>query len=228
MNFVLSGCSLQIGERLILDQVSLDLQGGDVYALLGPNGSGKTSLLRAIAGLIPRKAQFSVQEILLGEQNITSLPIDERAQVGVGLAWQEVPILRGVKLDRLFDLFAVDPGFAQFFDLEERQNDNRALSGGQKRLFELAMVLAGQPRLLLLDEVDSGLDIDNLKLIGRWLQNYLAEHPETICIVVSHTWALFDFIPPTRAGVLRVGQIIEKTDLTGLRNQICQQGYREL
>jgi Fe-S cluster assembly ATP-binding protein len=154
----------QIGPRKILDEINLAISDNEIHVLLGRNGCGKSTLAYLIVGCegyVP-----SSGEILLAGRNINSLKIHERAQQGVTLAWQEPAKFEGISVADYLSLGARDGNSRDYLESvglppEEYLNRmlDKTLSGGQRKRIELASVLALKPRLAILDEPDSGIDL---------------------------------------------------------------------
>lgn len=179
--------------KTILHHVSLNIEAGYVYAVVGPNGAGKSSLAAVIMGL-PGYREIE-GEILFEGRPITSLSIDERARLGITLAWQEPARFDGLSVREYLTLSAkghtveeaaealslvgLDP--ARYLDRKVDQS----LSGGERKRVELAAVVAMRPTLALLDEPDSGVDIDAVERIFELIQ-YLKTQGTTV-VLVTHS-----------------------------------------
>lgn len=181
---------LRRGEREILRGVSLEVMPGQVYGLLGRNGSGKSSLaytLMGCAGYAPSEGRI----IFMG-QDITALSITERARLGLTLAWQDPAHFEGLKVR---DYLALGVKGASLERMEEalaavdlepsvylNRTVNSALSGGERKRIELAAVFAMRPRLAVLDEPDSGIDVLSLDEIGRLIRSLSAQGSAVLLI----------------------------------------------
>ncbi|MBE0597567.1 MAG: ATP-binding cassette domain-containing protein, partial [Desulfuromonadales bacterium] len=150
--------------RPIIRELSLDIQGGEVHALLGTNGTGKSTLAYLLMGC--ERYRPTAGRILFAGELINSLPIFERARRGIALAWQEPARFEGLSVRRYLDLHqrGFDP--APFLErvgmnpaLYLDRHLDRTLSGGERKRIELASILALRPRLAILDEPDSGIDM---------------------------------------------------------------------
>lgn len=154
-------------KRLVIRDVSLDLQRGEVVALLGPNGCGKTTTFYSIAGLVTPEAG----EVLIEGQNVTALPMYRRARLGIGYLPQEMSIFRGLTAEgnilSVLEISESDPHkrrerleelLADFSITHIRHSPALALSGGERRRVEIARCLAANPKYLLLDEPFAGVD----------------------------------------------------------------------
>src|SRR5690606_27150711 len=164
------GLTVKAGDRIILEDISLTIAPGAVHVLLGPNGSGKSTLRRAIMG---RGAQEMVSgKMVYNGEDITRLSVDERARRGVGLAVQHSPALPEVRLRDLAGLLAERyktswRSMAQALNcdhlLDRGLNEN--FSGGESKRAELLQLMIQNPRLLLVDEPESGVDLENIAVV---------------------------------------------------------------
>jgi Fe-S cluster assembly ATP-binding protein len=179
--------SVEVEGREILHNVNLEMKLGETHVLFGPNGSGKTTLLMAIMGF--PKYRVTKGKIIFQGQDITKLPLDERARLGIGMSFQRPPVVRGVKMrdmvaaclkgekseERIKQL-AEKANMADFLDREI----NYGFSGGEIKRSELLQLLAQRPTLTLIDEPESGVDLVNIALIGELLNSLLEKR-------LSHT-----------------------------------------
>ncbi|HOV52106.1 MAG TPA: ATP-binding cassette domain-containing protein, partial [Methanothrix sp.] len=161
--------SASIGNKQVLKNFNLKIGSGETHALFGPNGTGKTTLLNVIAG-IPRYRVDGGRIVFKGK-DITNMSMDERARLGIGMAFQRPPAIRGLRLKDLIriinpkaDVLAIlnKMDFAAFAE----RDVNRGFSGGEVKRSEMVQLLAQQPDFVMLDEPDSGVDLENIKLIG--------------------------------------------------------------
>ena len=161
---------VRIGEKQVLKGVDMSVGKGETHALFGPNGCGKTTLLSTIAG-IPR---YVVERgtITFKGVDITRMSMHERARLGIGIAFQHPPTIRGLKVLDMIKLcnpqadaskILEDLDFTDFADREV----NRGFSGGEVKRSEMVQLLAQEPDFVMLDEPDSGVDLENIKVIGR-------------------------------------------------------------
>ncbi|MEN2984170.1 MAG: Fe-S cluster assembly ATPase SufC [Dictyoglomaceae bacterium] len=206
--------SVSIGERNIIQKLNFKLTQG-VHLLLGPNGSGKSTLLGSIMGL----EKFKISgEILWKGENITNLSPDKRFKKGIFLAYQLPPVVRGVRLmDILKKILNINPKadlpkeiykYLEDLELDEsflEREVNHGFSGGERKKSEILQVLLAKPELALLDEPDSGVDIDSLKLIGKIIQK-ISE--KSNLLIVSHNLKILDYVNPDSVLVLIDGKFI--------------------
>lgn len=240
----ITNLSVRAEGKDILNGVSAEMPTGTVCYLLGKNGSGKSSLSFSIAG----HPKYSVTggDILLDGESLVGLAPEERAAKGVFLSLQNVPEIRGVKLSeylrailnaklkredaaakplspfvakRLFLKEAASLGIPDSFLDREL---NVGFSGGEKRRIELLQMKILNPKLVILDEVDSGLDVDAFRMVAELLASLRS--PERTFLVVTHNFALTDVFPPDEVLVMEGGKIV-KTGGPELVKQIGEEGF---
>lgn len=209
-----------VGGKTILRDVNLTLEGGQVHALMGPNGSGKSTLAFALVG----HPDYHIQRgrILLAGEDITHLSPDERAKKGLLLAFQYPPEVEGVKLREFMRLACGDQGhgFCEFRELYPRavnrlelgelaeRDLNVGFSGGEKKRAELMQVWLLRPKVAILDEPDSGVDVDAVRIIASVIQE-LADWG-TAVLIVTHYPRILEHVPPARVFVLQEGRVAQQ------------------
>ncbi len=206
--------TLELGGRHVLNGLTVDFWEGHVHALIGPNGAGKSTLAGAIMGLPDYRHMQG--EILLDGQAIQDLPVDERARRGITLAWQEPARFEGLKVDAFILAGARDRSRATVdrvlrrVGLDPDQYASRAvdktLSGGERKRVELASILAMEPRVVLMDEPDSGIDVEALERIFDALADF-KERGATV-IMITHSQEVLKHAE--HAFLLCDGRIIDK------------------
>ena len=221
------------GKR-ILNGVSFALEEGRIHVLMGPNGSGKSTLAFAIAG----HPDYVVESgrILLAGEDITALPAYERARRGLFLGFQYPPEVEGVKLREFLRLAAAhcQEPFCEFqkvfleslvyFRMEELGNRelNVGFSGGEKKRAELLQMRVLRPRVALLDEPDSGVDVDGLRLIAAGIEE--AARSGTAVLLITHYPRILEHLPPAKVFVLDGGRIVREGG-PELAREIERTGY---
>jgi Fe-S cluster assembly ATP-binding protein len=218
-----------VADRTIIRDLSLKVDDGEVHVLFGPNGSGKSTLIKAILGFSDYKVLSG--SISLNGRDITSMPIDQRVKLGIGVAFQNPPAIRGIKLrDMIGNLSDHSPGSEATslatklnFPLEFLDRElNVDFSGGEVKRSEILQLLAQQPSFLLLDEPDSGVDVENLERIGRILEGFLAGRTG---LMITHMGHMLRYVNASKGHVIINGTIACSGAPLKLLSQILHEGY---
>ncbi|MCS7136024.1 MAG: ABC transporter ATP-binding protein [Nitrososphaerota archaeon] len=219
-----------VGERLVLKDVNLEIAEGEVHVLFGPNGSGKSSLVMTILGH-PSYKVISGRIIFKGI-DITEMPTEERIKLGIAATLQHPPKLQGIRLkdllNRISDGRLRDDGLLRLIDRLKINDDllnrhvNVGFSGGEIKKCELVQAFALNPDLLLFDEPDSGVDIENLELIGKAMSELLDRKS---ALIITHHGHILRYVKPAKAHVMFKGQIACEGDPEEVLNQISKNGY---
>jgi Fe-S cluster assembly ATP-binding protein len=237
---------VRIGEREVLKHIDLEINPGETHILFGPNGSGKTTLLMTIMGY----PQYTVSagRIIFKGTDITHLPVNERAMLGIGMSYQRPPTIHGLKTRQMVEICArkkVDvPEMAEkvnFADFLER-DINAGFSGGEIKRSELLQLMAQDPDLLLFDEPESGVDLENISLIGhaisRMLQRDFRVDAEIsqkqlrlgrnkMGLIITHTGFILDYVTADKGQVLFEGVMSCKSNPQEIFRCIKEMGYEE-
>ena len=229
------------GGTEILHGVNLEVGRGEIHALLGPNGAGKSTL----AGIIMGNPLYEVTSgtILLDGEDIASWTPDIRAKAGIFLAFQYPEAIPGVSVVQFLrqamaartgveDLSVLEVRFAMNDWMEKLGMDrsfaerhlNDGFSGGEKKRNEILQMALLEPRFAVLDETDSGLDIDALRIVARGVRTVREDHQELGCLVITHYQKLIDELQPTHVHLLVDGRIVEEGDMA-LAESIASGGY---
>ena len=227
---------VEAGGREILKGVNLTVKEGETSILFGPNGSGKSTLLASIMGYSTIKVTQG--EILFKGKNITDMPVDERAKMGIGMMMQRPPNIYGVKLGDLLRATANDAdkaiAEADKFRMEKFMDReiNVGFSGGEIKRSELLQLTAQSPELLLLDEPESGVDLESIDLIGRKVHDILEEGRDSTgrhvsSLVITHTGQIMDYIGAKYGYVMKNGVVDRVGDPMELLKEIREHGYGE-
>jgi Fe-S cluster assembly ATP-binding protein len=239
------GLRANAGDKEILRGIDLSVNAGEVHAVMGPNGSGKSTLAQVIAG--HPAYQVTAGEVLYDGKDLLEMEPEERAQAGVFLAFQypvEIPgisnayFLRAAynEIRKARGLEEVDS--MDFLDLLEEKLRvvewgpeimsravNSGFSGGEKKRNEILQMAVLQPRLAILDETDSGLDIDALRIVAGGVN--ALRRPDNATIVVTHYQRLLNYIVPDRVHVLSAGKIV-RSGGKELALELEERGYEWL
>ncbi len=225
------------GEREILKGVNLSVDEGETCVLFGPNGSGKSTLMSAIMGY--SSIAVTSGRILYKGEDITELPVDQRAKLGIGMMMQRPPNIYGVTLGDLIKVSSPEHGeevlaesddfkMGGFLDREV----NVGFSGGEIKRSELLQLTAQRPDFILLDEPESGVDLENIDLIGNKVHDLLYEScpgmkRRVSSLVITHTGQILDYIGADKAYVMKDGRIQCSGNPIELLKDIKKNGYGE-
>jgi Fe-S cluster assembly ATP-binding protein len=237
---------VKLGDKEILKHIDLEIHKGETHILFGPNGSGKTSLLMTIMGY----PQYRVTggKIVFKGEDITHMSVDERAQLGIGISYQRPPTINGVKTRQIVHICAkgeVDVETlarkVNFSDFLER-DINAGFSGGEIKRSELLQLMAQDPDLLLFDEPESGVDLENISLIGNSISELLqrdfklnaeksrkelqAERTK-MGLIITHTGFILDYVTADKGQVLYHGELTCTSNPREIFRCISQVGYEE-
>ena len=232
------GLCARVEAKEILKGVDLEIKTGEVHAIMGPNGTGKSTLSSIIMGQ-PRY-QVTAGDIKLNGESILDKPVDERARLGIFLAYQypaEVPGVTNSDFIRaaMKATSGVNPSLFKFIrdydkalgelkmpdDLGHRYL-NEGFSGGEKKRNEILQMKMLKPKFAILDEIDSGLDVDALRIVGENVSNMVNENFG--CLLITHYERLLDYIKPDFVHIMINGKIV-KTGGRELIQKIDQEGY---
>ncbi|PTJ07408.1 Fe-S cluster assembly ATPase SufC [Staphylococcus simulans] len=231
---------VSIEDKEILKGVNLTINTGEIHAVMGPNGTGKSTLSAAIMG----HPAFTVTkgEVLLDGVNVLELDVDERAKAGLFLAMQYPSEITGVtnadfmrsainakreegkeinlmqvikKLDKEMEFLDMDPDMAQRYL-------NEGFSGGEKKRNEILQLMMLQPKFAILDEIDSGLDIDALKVVSKGINEMRGD--DFGSLIITHYQRLLNYITPDFVHVMYNGKIV-KTGGPELAHRLENEGY---
>ena len=240
MSLTIEKLHASVDGNKILKGFNLEIPAGEVHAIMGPNGSGKSTLSKIIAG----HDDYEVSEgrVLLDGVDIEKLAVDERSRAGIFLAFQypaEVPgvsnanFLRAALQARLPEGEEIDAVafykdmYAKMDELEMNRkftsrSVNEGFSGGEKKRNEILQMIMLDPRYCLLDETDSGLDIDALKVVAKGVNSMRSENRGFL--VITHYQRLLDYIKPDHVHVMADGQIV-KSGGADLALKLEESGY---
>jgi len=223
----IKGLTVEVSGKRVLDDVNLQIGKGEVHVLFGPNGSGKSTLLMSILGFPAYKAVSG--EIIFKGKNIMNLPINERVKLGINVAFQNPPAIRGVKLGEIIGRWIPDQNKMNSllekvnFPSEFLKRDvNLGFSGGEIKKSEILQMLAQGGDFLMMDEPDSGVDVENLRLVGRVIDDMLKDRSG---LIITHQGHILRFVNADMAHVLIKGTIVCSGKPTKILSQILREGY---
>lgn len=213
--------NLKFNGKAILNNLSIDFWDGHIHAVVGPNGAGKSSLAAAIMGLSGYR-NFEGEVIFEGKQ-INDMTIDERARAGITLAWQEPARFEGLSIRDFIRASAKDKSEDAIREvlhevgIESSEYIDRAvdktLSGGERKKIELASILALKPKVAILDEPDSGIDIESIERIFEVVK--VLKDGGTTVIMITHSLAVLDHAE--HAFLVCDGQVVDKGEIKKIR-----------
>jgi len=210
----------------ILKGINLEINKGEIHALMGPNGSGKSTLARIIMGIPGYKIKGS---IFFNEKNITRLSPEKRAKLGIALTFQFPPEIKGVKLEELLQKIKKKNVDFEIPNVEKlmKREVNVDFSGGEKKISELMQVLSLNPKFLICDEIDSGLDIKTAEEIGKILKKF-SEENEASLLIISHSGEILNYLTPSKVHVMVDGRIIcTSNDWKKVWKTVKEYGYKK-
>ena len=231
-----------VEDKAILKGINLDVKPGEVHAIMGPNGSGKSTLASVIAG----KEEYEVEEgeILLEGENIDELAAEERAHKGVFLSFQYPVEIPGVSVTNFMktainetrkakgledmpanEMLKMIREKSEMLEIDRKflsRSLNEGFSGGEKKRNEIFQMAMLEPKLAILDETDSGLDIDALRIVANGVNKLKSK--DNAVIVITHYQRLLDYIVPDFVHVLHDGKIV-KSGTKQLAHELEAKGY---
>lgn len=238
--FIIQNLSVSVEQKAVLAAISLECMSGSLHVLMGPNGSGKSTLAYALMG---HPKYFITQgAVTLDGNNLLELSVDKRARAGLFIAFQYSQEIPGVQMlsflheaycaytsDKctlqefklllypLLDLLKLDHSFI-YRDL------NDGFSGGEKKRFELLQLLLLKPKVAILDEIDSGLDIDAIKLVAEGIKAAQNRNPAGAIILITHYQRILGFLSPDYVHIIYNGKLVASGDKK-LSVLLEKQGY---
>ncbi|MDY3128095.1 MAG: ATP-binding cassette domain-containing protein [Corynebacterium sp.] len=232
----LEDVTIKAGKNTVCRNVDLTINSGEIHILIGPNGSGKSSLLCGLMGIRP--FEITKGTALFRGKNLIPMPTDERAHEGIGLAFQRPPSLTGVTADHLIQAIrsnrttsAPKTNALEKLDITHLadRDINIGFSGGETKRWEIAKLTEQSPRLCLFDEPESGVDVEQVKVvaesIAQLLQDPLPDGSKRAAVIITHTGFILDRLDATAAHLLIDGRIAASGDATTLFNRVKSHGY---
>jgi Fe-S cluster assembly ATP-binding protein len=214
------GLGVSLDKRDIVRDVNLNIKEGEIHAILGPNGSGKSTLAKAIMGLIPSKGT-----IIFKGSDISKLPPEERSKRGIFLAFQNPPEINGIRTGDFLETIGENRlDFIKEMDKEQLLDRelNVNFSGGEKKLSEVFQLISMKPEMIILDEIDSGLDLVNLRMVA----DILKKTGKTM-LIITHHGSIIEYLKPSMAHVMIDGTIKCSGDWKSIWKIITEEGYEK-
>lgn len=234
--------SVEVKNKKILDEFSLEIKSGEIHAIMGPNGTGKSTLTKVIMGDPTYKIISG--EIYFNNKLLNKLSVDERARLGIFLGLQMPLEIEGVtnadflrtalhiKEGNDFKLFPFIKKMDNYIEKLKMNKEmvhrgvNQGFSGGERKKNEILQMYLLEPKMVLLDEIDSGLDVDSLKIVGENVMDYFNQNNPGI-LVITHYQRLLNYVKPTHVHIMKEGKII-KSGGGELVKYIEEYGYEKI
>ena len=227
-------------DKNILEKFNLEIGNGEIHAIMGPNGSGKSTLSKTIMG----HYNYDVVDgsIIFNGVDINKLQVYERARLGIFLCIQDPTVIDGVSNSEFLrtargeisgekvNLYSFIKDMDKYIDDVKLDSSmlhrslNKGFSGGEKKKNEILQLKFLKPKLIILDELDSGLDVDSLKVVCKNINEYLKENPETSVLIITHYPRILEYIKPQYVHILKDGNIKQTGDIN-LALEIEKNGY---
>ena len=242
MNLEIKNLFVHAEDKDILKDFNLVINKGEIHAIMGPNGTGKSTLSKVIIG----NDHYVIDkgDILVDGKSIKDIPTYERARMGIFLCFQSPVSIDGISNSE-FIRTAMNSntdkpvGLYNFIkDLEKNIEDlkmdkemihrslNQGFSGGERKKNEILQILMLKPKLIIFDELDSGLDVDSLKIVCDNINKYLEENPDTSVLFITHYTRILNYVKPTHVHMMNNGTIVKSGNFD-LALEIEKNGYNE-
>ncbi len=232
--------NVSVGDKKILNDFNIEIKKGEIHAIMGPNGTGKSTLSKVILG--SKSYQITSGDIKFEGKSIVGLSTDEIARRGIFVSMQNPVSIEGVQNSEflktainarrenaigLFEFIKIIKEKAEKLDISEElihRSVNVGASGGERKKNEVLQLELLEPKFIILDELDSGLDIDSLKKVCEGINSYLKDHPDTAVLIITHYPRILEYIKPSFVHMMVCGKIV-KTGGYDLAFEIEKSGY---
>jgi len=233
----ISDLHVEVDGTEVLHDINLHIGQGETHVLMGPNGSGKSTLLKTIMGF--GGYTITSGSIVFKGQDITRMPIHERAHLGIGMMFQNPPAISGLKLGKLLTAISglKEDGveaLARSVNMEPFLNRdiNVGFSGGEIKRSEVLQLKVQQPDFLMLDEPESGVDLENMNLMGREIATLLEKDVRIVNrrrsgLIITHTGYILDYVDADQGHVIIEGQIRCHGNPREILRLVKEKGYGE-
>ncbi len=240
MKLEIKDLCVEVDGKLILDKINLSVGYGEIHAIMGPNGVGKSTLSRVIMG--DSRYKIIGGDILLDGESILKVPVNERSRLGIFLAMQYPLEIDGVsnqdflrtaisaknnKRIGLYDFIKKCEAGVKDLAMDKElihRSLNVGFSGGEKKKNEVLQIKLLEPSLIILDELDSGLDVDNLKVVCENILDYIKEHSDTSIIIITHYPMILNYLKPNYVHIIGNKRIVKTADANIIKD-IEKNGY---
>lgn len=242
MELVIKNLNVSVNDKKILNDFNIDIKPGEIHAIMGPNGTGKSTLSRVLLG--DNNYIVNSGDILVDGKSILNLATDERAKLGIFLCYQSPISIDGIsnsefirtainsKSEKTVGLYEFIKEMEKNISSLKMQNDmmhrslNSGFSGGERKKNEILQMKMLKPKFIIFDELDSGLDVDSLKIVCDNINDYIKDNPDTSILLITHYTRILDYIKPQFVHMMKNGTIIKNGDFT-LAQEIEKNGYNE-
>ncbi len=233
-------CSITDSNLNILKGLSLKIKEGETHVIMGPNGTGKSTLAKAIMGHY--KYSITKGDILIDKESILNLTVDERAKKGLYLCMQDPTVIEGVSNSEfLRTALSSKTGtkvnlYSFITDMEKAMREveldsnmlhrslNMGFSGGEKKKNEILGLKVLKPKYIILDEIDSGLDVDSLRIVCKNIKQYMKENKDASLLIITHYPRILEYLKPDYVHILKDGKIRKSGDIS-LALEVEKEGY---
>jgi len=242
MNLEINNLFVHAEDKKILNDFNLVVNEGEIHAIMGPNGTGKSTLSKVIIG----NDHYVIDkgDIKVDGKSIKDMPTYERARMGIFLCFQSPVSIDGISnsefirtamnanTDKPVGLYSFIKDLEANIDSLKMDKDmmhrslNQGFSGGERKKNEILQILMLKPKLIIFDELDSGLDVDSLKIVCDNINKYLEENPMTSIIFITHYTRILNYVKPTHVHMMNNGTIVKSGDFN-LALEIEEKGYNE-
>jgi Fe-S cluster assembly ATP-binding protein len=228
---------VNVGDKEVLHGINLHIDAGETHVLMGPNGSGKTTLLMTLMGFSGYK--ITKGKIMFNGEDVTAMHADERSKRGIGMLFQRPPTISGLKLGKLLTAISRDktadiPALAKSVHMGSflERDINKGFSGGEIKRSEVLQLMIQNPGFVMLDEPESGVDLENISLIGKAIGDLLEKDKrmakrEKSGLVITHTGFILDYVDADKGHVMCDGMIKCHGNPREILKDIKQRGYKE-
>ena len=242
MNLEIKNLFVHAEDKQILNDFNLVINKGEIHAIMGPNGTGKSTLSKVIIG--NNHYVIDKGDIKVDGKSIKNIPTYERARMGLFLCFQSPVAIDGISnsefirtamnsnTEKPVGLYSFIKDLEKNIDSLKMDKDmmhrslNQGFSGGERKKNEILQILMLKPKLIIFDELDSGLDVDSLKIVCDNINKYLSDNPDTSVLFITHYTRILNYIKPTHVHMMNNGTIVKSGDFN-LALEIEKNGYEE-
>ncbi len=238
---VIKNLKVKTDGKEILNNINLNINNKEIHAIMGKNGIGKSTLANTLMG--DPRYEILDGSIYFDNEDLLKMSVDERARKGMFLAMQYPNELDGIsnidfiknainsrnnnKINTI-DLYKLIENSKEKLNLKDdymKRDVNVGFSGGEKKKNEIAQILMFKPKLIILDEIDSGLDVDAIKIVGKTLKEYYESNNEVSFLIITHHTNILKYLKPTHVHIIDNGIITQSGD-NSLAEKIEKEGYK--